>query len=318
MDDVLASEIAAAYAIGAIRDCTRYDRDSSSVVRVDTNDRVYWLKLAVLTNPDLDDLEAEAEVATTLAEHGIAVARAIRRGDGRYAGRLVLAGGAVAALLFEEAPGEPVVEPTLAQAESLGTLLARFHGTVVEPAARRWRIDAEALAAAPMRSVLAWLNRAGGAVTRDAARTSDKLASIASEMVAIAAFDELPLGLCHGDLWLENVRFAGTSPTLFDLECCGIGPCSYDLACYWRKRIGLADAEAPLGEWEAVLRGYEQIRTLTACERRAIPALATLRAIWVMAMPMMPGTRWGQDWLDLDYLEAHVTMIERLACAARD
>ena len=27
--------------------------------------------------------------------------------------------------------------------------------------------------------------------------------------------------------------------TLFDFEACGVGPWVYDLACYWRKRIGL-------------------------------------------------------------------------------
>jgi hypothetical protein len=43
-----------------------------------------------------------------------------------------------------------------------------------------------------------------------------------------------------------------------------------------------------------------------------------LRAIWVMALPATPGTTWGQDWLlDAEYMDAHVSMIERLARAAR-
>jgi len=91
-------------------------------------------------------------------------------------------------------------------------------------------------------------------------------------------------GLCHGDVQLENVRFDGSQPTLFDLEWCGAGACAYDLACYWRWRVelGPADDEPPRAEWQALLRGYEQIREIAPAELRAIPALATLRAVWVI------------------------------------
>lgn len=298
----LAEAVAAAYALAPIRACVRSDRVASSVVRVDTDDRVYWLKLITSAPHTLDALEAEAEVASELAARGLPVAPAVRRRDGRYAG--IIAG--VRALLFEEAPGEEVEVPSLPQAEALGRLLARVHATDVAAARRRWRIDADALGAGPLRAVEAWLQRAG----RDGAA----LANVASEMAAIAG--ELPIGLCHGDVQLENVRFEGARPTLFDLEACGIGPCAYDLACYWRKQIGLAAKPSPAA-WDALLRGYEQVRALTPAERRAIPALATLRAIWVMALPAAPGTTWGQDWLaDPEYIDAHVAMIERLARAA--
>jgi homoserine kinase type II len=238
----------------------------------------------------------------------------VRRCDGRYAGTI----GGSPALLFDEAPGIEVEAPSPAQAEALGALLARLHATAAAAANRRWHIDAEALAAAPLRVVEAWLERAG----RDATWCAE-LAELAAEMIAIAWPNgtSLPLGQCHGDVQPENVRFDGVRPALLDLEACGTGPCAYDLACYWRKRIGLApvNVEPPHAEWDALLRGYEQVRALTPAERRAIPALAALRAIWVMALPAAPGTTWGQDWLlDPEYIEAHVAMIERFARVARD
>lgn len=325
MDEALGEAVAAAYPLGPIRACARLDRVSSSVARLEVAERVYWLKLVTRAHrgPDeLDELESEAEVASELAERGLRVASAVRRRDGRYAGRLELPDGAVPALLFDEAPGRDVGAPSAVQAEALGALLGRFHAATVRAADRRWRIDADALAGAPLRAVEAWLQRAGGDTAREAARRCAALVKLASEMVAIAWPDgePLPLGLCHGDLQLENVRFDGARPTLFDLECCGTGPCAYDLACYWRRRIGLAptDREPPRAEWDALLRGYEQTRALAPSERQAIPALATLRAIWVMALPATPGITWGQDWLlDLEYIDAHVAMIERLAHIAR-
>jgi homoserine kinase type II len=307
MEDALAE----AYRLAPIRECVRTDRIASSLARVQTAERAYWLKLAARA---LDDLESEAEVASELAHRGLRVTAAVRRRDGRYAGLLALPGGAVPALLFEEAPGRNVEVPSAAQAEALGVLLAHFHAASVRAAVRRWKIDADALGAAPLRAVETWLQRAG----RDAAWCAE-LATLAEEMAAMAWADgaPLPVGLCHGDVQLENVCFDDVRPTLLDLECCGTGPCAYDLACYWRKQIVLA--EPGHDQWDALLRGYEQVRALTPAERRAIPALATLRAIWVMAMPAAPGRTWGQDWLvDPEYIDAHVAMIDRFARLARD
>jgi homoserine kinase type II len=322
MDEALGEAVAAAYRLGPIRTCVRLDRVSSSVARVETAERAYWLKLVTRVQCGLDELESEAEVASELAELGLRIAPAVRRRDGRYAGMLALRDGAVPALLFDEAPGRHVEAPSPAQAEALGALLGRFHAAAVRAADRRSRIDVDVLGGAPLRAVEAWLQRAGGDAAREAARSCAELAKLAAEMVAIAWSDgaSLPIGLCHGDLQLENVRFDGARPTLFDLERCGTGPRAYDLACYWRLRIGLApaDAEQRRAEWDALLRGYEQTRALAPSERQAIPALATLRAMWVMALPAAPGTTWGQDWLlDPEYIDAHVAMIERLARVAR-
>jgi len=86
------------------------------------------------------------------------------------------------------------------------------------------------------------------------------------------------------------------------------------------QRIGLAPAgvDPPHAEWHALVRGYDRVRPLSPAERRVIPALAAVRAVWVMALPAAPGATWGQDWLlDPEYLGAHLGMIERLATAAR-
>jgi Ser/Thr protein kinase RdoA (MazF antagonist) len=66
------------------------------------------------------------------------------------------------------------------------------------------------------------------------------------------------------------------------------------------------------------LRGYERVRTLAPAELRAIPAVATLRAVWVMARPAATGSTWGQDWLlDPEYIATHLGMIDRLSRMAR-
>jgi Ser/Thr protein kinase RdoA (MazF antagonist) len=332
-DAALGAAVAAVYPIAPIRGCAWIERVASQLARIETVGRVCWLKLDGYGR-GIVELEAAAEVAAALAGRGLSVAAPVARRDGRYAGAIALPGGPRLALLFDEAPGDEVAVPSVAQAEALGALLARVHAaTDVPAAARRRRIDTDSLAREPLRAVGRWLARAGGDAdaVREAARRCAALADLVDELATIIApaaptaptppgAGALPVGLCHGDVQPENVRFDGDRPTLFDLEACGVGPCAYDLACYWRQRIGLAPdgADPPHAEWLALVRGYERVRSLSRAERRAIPALAALRAVWVMALPAAPGATWGQDWLlDPEYLDAHLAMIERLATAAR-
>jgi Ser/Thr protein kinase RdoA (MazF antagonist) len=312
----LASALAAAYGVASAIHGERMVRIANDLVRIEVAGRTYWLKLGNKTVTTLDELEAEAEIVAGLAAQGLAVAPPVGRVDGRFAGVLELPDGPCSAVLFHEAPGIEVEAATAAQAEALGALIARLHGVPVPAAAaRRPAIDADALARAPLRRIQPWLVQAGFDVAA--------FAAFADEMIARAwprAAAPLPVGLCHADIHFENVRFDGDAPTLFDFEACGVGPCIYDLACHWRKRIGLAPPTAPppQAEWDAVLRGYTQVRPLSADELRAIPALATLRAIWVMALPAAPQARWGRDWLvDPEYFAAHLAMIARMADAAQ-
>ena len=313
----LADALVAAYGFGETPHCERIVRASNDLFCIVTSGGTFWLKLANKVLRQLDDLESEAEVAAGLAARGLAVAAPVLRVDGRHVGSVELRDGWCSALLFQNAPGAAIEEATAAQAEALGALVAKIHlASPVSGADRRWTIDAETLATKPLGWIGPWLLQAGHDV--------DALTALSDEMAARVWTRDgttLPSGLCHGDLQLENARFVGDAPTLFDFEVCGVGPCVYDLACYWRKRVALAppDTPGPEDEWKALLRGYARVRPLAAEELRAVPPLATLRAIWTMALPASPEARWGQDWLiDPEYFAAHLDMIERLADAARD
>lgn len=65
---------------------------------------------------------------------------------------------------------------------------------------------------------------------------------------------------------------------------------------------------------DTFVRGYDSVRPVSVDERRAVPALATLRAIWVMALPAACIGIWGADWVaDPAYFSAHLAMIRRFA-----
>lgn len=274
-------------------------REGTRVVEVTSAAGRHWLRLATTEGRSLGEVEEEACAVAELHAQGARVAAPVRRRDGRLvalddAGRITV--------LFENAPGSFVEQPSAAQATALGVELARLHAAGAQLRfAQRPPIDVASLATRPLAYAERWLPPS--AVARVHA-----LVSALEPRLADAR------GFCHGDVHLGNVLFDNDQPTLFDLESCGFGPSVYDLACYFRKRVL---SGAPAEDWRALLWGYEQARPLSPEERASIPAWATLRAIWVMALPALPGVAWGTDWLaDPAYVDAHLEMIERFASLA--
>jgi Ser/Thr protein kinase RdoA (MazF antagonist) len=298
----------ASYAL-RVRRCECLERSTCMLVQVEAPHERYWLRLATGTALAISATEDEAHAVATLHRRGIRVAPPVRRRDGAYAGAFPAPAGECAAVLFHEARGMAVERPTTQQARALGALIAGIHTAGRElHMPRRPCLDGDYLAGAPVRHAAYWLRQHGLDVGR--------LQAIAEEMrAAIWQANALESGFCHGDVHLGNVRFVETRPTIFDFEGCGDGPYVYDVACYWRKHVfGAVDPGQAARAWQAFLRGYGSVRPLGDRELAVVPALATLRAIWVMALPARPGTKWGADWLrDGSYFEAH---LEAIACFA--
>lgn len=278
------------------------------VVRVSVKHQIYWLRLYGENDASLEQVEAEARAIEQLHQHGVKVAAPLYRQDGRLVGRFRDG----LAVLFANAAGIVVKTPTPEQAAAFGALVARIHScghaiTLLSRPVINYRLLVEQ----PLIWVEPYL-----AEWRAALKELRLIAQHMREQVwPDGSETELPSGFCHGDIHLENVKFWGTSPTIFDFAACAIGPYAYDLACYWRQQLlASRDELSAEPEWDAFIQGYQAIRSLQPQELKAIPALATLRAIWVMALPAQPGAMWGTDWCtDRSYFNAHFKMIQDFA-----
>ena len=84
--------------------------------------------------------------------------------------------------------------------------------------------------------------------------------------------DDLPEGILHGDLFPDNVLGGSKVAAIIDFEETWIGPRIFDLAMAF---VGFGwQGGAPVPErWQALLAGYESVRSLTAPERAALPAM---------------------------------------------
>lgn len=119
----------------------------------------------------------------------------------------------------------------------------------------------------------------------------------------------LPQGILHGDLFPDNVLGSeGEVAAILDLEEAWVGPCAFDLVMAY-VGFGWEDNEPVEERWQALLSGYQSVRSLTEDEWSALPDLhryATLSiAAWrywkhVMAQP------------DADLADRYLEMVERL------
>ena len=79
----------------------------------------------------------------------------------------------------------------------------------------------------------------------------------------------LPVGLVHGDLFRDNVLWAGDSvAALLDFESAFRGPLAYDLAVLLLSWCYVDGFEPHL--MKAMVSGYEGVRPLEAAEKRAL------------------------------------------------
>jgi Ser/Thr protein kinase RdoA (MazF antagonist) len=280
-------------------------------VRVEAAPEAFWLRIATGVDRPSQEAEREARIVAALGATGTRVATPLARRDGRGFSAYLDSGDIRrATLLFREAPGAAIEIPAPVHAEALGALVARVHSQAGIAPEGTPRISRAWLADEPLDRIEPWLRRHGHDVAA-LRRVVDDMDSLARAR-APGLWTER--ALCHGDVHFGNARFDGTGPTLFDFECAGVGPSAYDMACFWRKHVEPEAREPAAAIWDAFLRGYGQVRTIDDGVLDAVPAIAALRALWVMALPAEPHSRWGASWLDdPEYFDAHVGHIRRHA-----
>lgn len=217
-----------------------------------------------------------------LAANGCAVPATIHDKSG--AAYRQIDGKAVA--LIEFLPGISPTEPTPAQAHAVGAAIAKVH-----LAARDFR-SSRANDLTPADSV-AILERCG---RERLAQVDAGLPAIVDLAQALAADwpNDLPRSIIHSDLFPDNVLMLGDDVSgMIDFYFACDDMMAYDLAvthaawCFDKSGSRFA---ADIGQ--AMIAGYESIRSLEARERAALPALAQGACLRFVASR-------AEDWLDV-------------------
>jgi len=169
------------------------------------------------------------------------------------------------------------------QAQAAGALVARFHRALegLEHTFRGLREGVHDTA-----KHLARLREAMSShkTHRLMAQVGPLAETILTRARDLAPLPELPLRLCHGDLKLNNILFAGEAPPaseqalcLIDLDTVGPMPLAYELGDAWRSWCNVSGEDAPsasidLAVFRASFAGYASGigRVLSQADRRAL------------------------------------------------
>ncbi|MGX7953201.1 homoserine kinase [Tsuneonella sp. HG249] len=255
---------------------TMYER------RIDVSDLPFFLGL-------LDHLSANGcPVPRTIHDHGGAGWREVK-------------GKAVA--LIEFLPGISVDRPSPAQAHAVGQALARLHLASEDFGRRRPNpLD--------LKHSLNALDAWGHEALQKVDPALPKIAALGEALRADWPQD-LPMAICHTDLFPDNVLMRGNRVTgMIDFYFACDEAMAYDLAvthAAWSFDLSGHRFDQAVGA--ALLAGYQSVRPLTAPERVALPALAQGACLRFVASRV-------EDWIATPP-EALVTRKEPMGFARR-
>jgi Ser/Thr protein kinase RdoA (MazF antagonist) len=237
-------------------------------------------RLAAIFPPTIND--NIAAVTDALAQAGLLTPRLLPTGRGRWCLELGEDGGVWRLQTFVAgATFDRVQSP--AQAEAAAALVARFH-RAVDGLGHRFRGLREGVHDTPRH--LARLREA--MAQHPGHRLGGQVAALAEAIFrqaqSLPPLQALPARICHGDLKLNNILFAGeTAPAsqtalcLIDLDTVGPQSLAYELGDAWRSWCNLsgedtAVARIDLEVFRASFDSYARAigRALDEIERRAL------------------------------------------------
>lgn len=212
-----------------------------------------------------DELPYFLDLMAHLADHGIPCPHPVADDAGRYLGVL---NGKPAALV-SCLRGSSIEIPSIEHCSAMGRVLARMHragqsfeATMENPRGPHWwRVTTEA--------VLPFMSDA------DRVMLENELAHQAECRAC-----DLPRGVIHGDMFRDNVLFAGTELTgLIDFYYACNDVLAYDLAITVNDWCVAPDGSLDEPRLRAMLRAYDAERALTTAEHAAWPTLLRAAAL---------------------------------------
>ena len=229
---------------------------------------------------ELSDLPYFLGLLDHLSAKGCPVPRTIHDRDG--AAFRMVDGKAVA--LIEFLPGVSPTRPTSAQAQAVGRVLARMHLASADFPMRR----NNTMGFADNCTVLEQCGEAGlASINPDLSAMLDP-----ARDAAVLDLAALPQAQIHADLFPDNVLMLGDEVSgLIDFYFACTGAMALDLAtthaawCFDASNAYRAD----LGT--AMIKGYEEVRSLDPAERELLPEIAKGAALRFVASR-------AEDWLD--------------------
>ena len=174
--------------------------------------------------------------------------------------------------------GQSQLAPEAVHCAAVGTMLARMHLAGEDYNRSQPNLRSLAWWNDTVPVVLPYLNEAQSSLLQSELAYQNHIANG-------AAYQALPRGPVHADLFRDNVMFEGTALTgLFDFYFAGVDTWLFDLAvCMNDWCIDLHTGELASDRAQAMLEAYQAVRPLRPAERQLLPAMLRAGALrfWI-------------------------------------
>jgi homoserine kinase type II len=246
-----------------------------------------------------DEVEREAAIVEFLSARGVSTPMPLRAGDGQR----FVAFGASFASVFPWVDGQILLRDGVGpvQAASVGRALAELHlkgSQFADHRAGRYEPDEIA-------------RRLEGIVARNDSRLRAAVEVLSPELrdLEIERNSDVPRGLIHGDLFIDNVLFkpSGEVAALIDFEQASWGRLGYDVAVTLLAFAYGKDDFRP-DRVRAFLDAYRAVRAPLPVEHNAFPAelrfaacrfaVTRITDVFLRQQPGVPGGKDYRRYLD--------------------
>lgn len=274
----LADLVATAYAIADVEKSVLLAQGANDTYLVSSRSAHYVARIYRHGWKSHEEIVAEIEYVTYLANNSAAVARFLPAKSGALTQILQCPEGTRFLVLMECASGSPREDHAVVLGNSVdyGRSIGLLHKAAADfqPQRTRCALDIDALILAPLRAVEMYFPEKTSAL--DDLR---KLAGILAERINRLDIAGLKRLFLHGDLTGGNANMNSSGVyTFFDFDCCGWGWQAYDLAVFlWslmqNNRLDL---------WQGFLQGYRTVAEIDRLDEEAIGLLVAARGFWIM------------------------------------
>lgn len=285
--DAIGQEVARAYGIGVPATSYLLKRGINDTYLVAPPRERYIARVYRTRWRSASEIAYELALLRHLSTRGMRVAAPIAGLDGALARPLIAPEGERQLVLFAYATGNPLSGKNEEHNHLAGRTMAQIHTAAddFDSEHGRARLDLASLIDGSLAAARPFL--------AERPKAWDYLEGVAARLrkrAEAAISTGLDWGVCHGDLGLKNLLIDDEGRvTALDFDHCGVGWRVYDFAPLYGNAVREKRPEL----WEVFLKGYREVRPVSATDVAAVPVFRALRHLSMLGMFAHNAADWG-------------------------
>lgn len=212
-----------------------------------------------------EELPYFIELMAFLAEHKVPSAHPIADNNNEYLQQL----NSKPTVLVQKLNGSSVTEPTVNQCAAVGAMLGKLHHQGQHFTGQRSNSRGAE-----------WRNKTFTQVKQYLTKSDRELLESELNKLDEVAWEKLPIGVIHADLFRDNALFSGEQLTgIIDFYYACNDTLLYDVAVTINDWCNIATGELDQARFTALFEAYKEQRPLIPAEQDALPVMLRAAAI---------------------------------------